>query len=232
MAEEIGEKLGYEVHELATASGRLSGPHPRPEPESSWKPRSMRLDGPRVVLPDRARVAAKIGPSTTSPTWPDDRRWPHGSASDRGTWCVAVMSRLPVERAETYDLGQLKYDIARRGAVRVDVETPAGSVAVVGTHMSHLSRGSPIQFRRLRYWLEGIKIPTALVGDMNLWGPPLVAQFPRWRRAVKGRSWPAWFPHSQPDHILVRDPIEILEGRVLPNAGSDHLPVRAVLEIP
>ena len=39
---------------------------------------------------------------------------------------------------------------------------------------------------------------------MNLWGPPIHAFLGQWQRAVKGKTWPAWRPHSQLDHILVR----------------------------
>jgi endonuclease/exonuclease/phosphatase family metal-dependent hydrolase len=229
MGEVIAGQLGYESTELPTTEGRLSGPHPHPGPR--WKPRSMRLDGPRVVLPDRTRAAARTPQSTTSPAWPDGRRWPHGSVSERGTWNVSVMTRLPVVSTETIDLGLLRYDTGRRGAVRVDVETAVGPLACVGTHMSHLSRGSPLQYRRLRLALEGLEMPAVLAGDMNLWGPPVVVQLPGWRRAVKGRTWPSWFPHSQPDHILVRGPVRVIESSVLETCGSDHLPIRARLKI-
>lgn len=229
MAGEIADKLGYESQEFVTAVGRLSGPHPRPG--DTWKPRGFRPDGPRVVLPDRTRAAGRAPQSTTSPTWPDDRRWPHGSGSEHGSFNTAVLSRLPVSDSTIIDLGLLRYDIGNRGVVRFDVQTDAGPVAILGTHMSHLSKGSPLQFRRLRMATDEIMIPAVLAGDMNLWGPPLVAQLPGWRRAVKGRTWPSWFPHSQPDHILVRGSIRVVSSEVLPTAGSDHLPIRAKLEI-
>jgi endonuclease/exonuclease/phosphatase family metal-dependent hydrolase len=229
MAEVIAEKLGYEFSELVVFEGRLSGPHP--QPGASWKPRSLRFDGPRVILPDRTRTAARTPPSTTSPAWPDNRRWPHGSGSERGTWNVAVLSRLPVVSTEWIDLGLLRHDTGRRGAVRMDVETAAGPLAVVGTHMSHLSKGSPVQFRRLRRVLDAIEVPAVLAGDLNLWGPPVVAQLPGWHRAVKGRTWPSWMPHSQPDHILFRPPVSVVEGEVLKTQVSDHLPVRARLSV-
>jgi endonuclease/exonuclease/phosphatase family metal-dependent hydrolase len=50
-----------------------------------------------------------------------------------------------------------------------------------------------------------------------------------WHKAVKGRTWPAWNPHSQIDHILVRGNVRVSSGDVLPAAGSDHRPVRAEL---
>ena len=229
MASEIAEKLGYESYEFVTALGRLSGPHPHPG--DSWKPRSLRPDGPRVLLLDNTRAAARAPQSTTSPTWPDDRRWPHGFGSERGSFNTAVLTRLPVLNTVNIDLGMLRNDIGHRGVVRVDVETAAGPVAALGTHMSHISKGSPVQFRRLRLATDEITIPAVLAGDMNIWGPPLVAQLPGWRRAVKGRTWPSWIPHSQPDHILIRGPIRVLSGEVLPSGGSDPLPIRARLAI-
>jgi endonuclease/exonuclease/phosphatase (EEP) superfamily protein YafD len=67
---------------------------------------------------------------------------------------------------------------------------------------------------------------------MNTWGPMVVTLFmPGWRRAVVGRTWPAWRPHSQIDHILVRGALQPVHGEVLPDGGSDHRPVRAELRI-
>jgi endonuclease/exonuclease/phosphatase family metal-dependent hydrolase len=229
IADEASKQLGYESHELETAKGRLSGPHP--SPGRKWKPPSGRFDGPRVILPDDSRAAAKIKTSTTSPTWPSNRRWPHGTGTEKGTWNVALLSRLPVVSTGVIDLGQLRYDSSQRGALRVDVKTRAGTVAVFGTHMSHLSRGSPLQIWQLRKELAEVELPAVLGGDMNLWGPPLVAQLPGWHRAVIGRSWPAWRPHSQPDHILVREPCRVVSAQVMPACGSDHLPVRAAIAI-
>ena len=54
---------------------------------------------------------------------------------------------------------------------------------------------------------------------------------PGWRRAVVGATWPAWRPHSQIDHILLRGAIRSARGAVLPDAGSDHRPIRAELEV-
>jgi endonuclease/exonuclease/phosphatase family metal-dependent hydrolase len=72
---------------------------------------------------------------------------------------------------------------------------------------------------------------TVLAGDMNLWGPPVRAFMTGWHRAVKGPSWPSHRPHSQIDHILVRGQIKVVSGEVMPDAGSDHRPVRARLEL-
>jgi endonuclease/exonuclease/phosphatase (EEP) superfamily protein YafD len=71
--------------------------------------------------------------------------------------------------------------------------------------------------------------PAVVAGDHNFWGPGVVAFLRGWKRAVRGRTWPARRPHSQIDHILVRSGTEVLSSEVLPDVGSDHRPVRARL---
>ena len=93
--------------------------------------------------------------------------------------------------------------------------------------MSHLSKGSPLQYSSLRQLLAGIEPAGGAVlgGDMNLWGPPVQAFLPGWRRAVRGRTWPAGHPHSQVDHLLVHGPATVVGAGVLPATASDHRPV-------
>jgi endonuclease/exonuclease/phosphatase family metal-dependent hydrolase len=64
---------------------------------------------------------------------------------------------------------------------------------------------------------------------MNLWGPPVSLLLPGWRRAVRGRTWPSWRPHSQPDHVLVTSVVRVIDGAVVRTGNSDHLAVRAHL---
>jgi endonuclease/exonuclease/phosphatase family metal-dependent hydrolase len=104
-------------------------------------------------------------------------------------------------------------------------------ISVAGTHMPHLHFGSHRTWAELRAGLGSAARPDAvLCGDMNTWGPLVAVFMPGWRRAVVGRTWPAWRPHSQIDHILVHGSMRVTSGRVLPNAGSDHRPVRASIE--
>ncbi len=99
---------------------------------------------------------------------------------------------------------------------------------VIGIHMSHLSHGSVLQLRVLHRLLATSPTPAVLAGDMNMWGPPLSALLPGWSRAVRGRTWPAWRPVAQLDHILVTRGVRRWgAGEVVPVIGSDHLPVRA-----
>ncbi|HZD64537.1 MAG TPA: endonuclease/exonuclease/phosphatase family protein, partial [Acidimicrobiales bacterium] len=102
---------------------------------------------------------------------------------------------------------------------------------VVATHLAHLSRGSLLQLHRLRAHLPGAGEAAVLGGDMNMWGPLLAANLPGWRRAARGRTWPALLPHSQIDHLLVTPRVGVVGGGVLPDIGSDHRGLRAVLRL-
>ena len=65
---------------------------------------------------------------------------------------------------------------------------------------------------------------------MNMWGWCAERLAGRgWRRAVRGRTYPSPRPHSQTDHILVNDAVEVMASEVVPQALSDHRPVKARL---
>jgi endonuclease/exonuclease/phosphatase family metal-dependent hydrolase len=221
MADTLARDLGATLVWQSLTTGRRGVPHPDAGPR--WAPtrdarteaNALYFDGERP-LPDRIRRADRY------------------RVAQPGTWGLAVLSRLPVLTRETIDLGRLRGDRARRAAIVVEVLVGATPVVVAGTHMSHLVAGSPVQFSRLRREVAARvgDRPAVLAGDMNLWGPPTVALLPGWRRAVRGRTWPAWRPHSQPDHILVRGGIEVVEGSVVEEVGSDHRPLRALLRVP
>lgn len=216
----IGSALGYTVVEHPLASGRLARPHPRAD--QRWmRPFDWRGSAHAIYL-DSHRP---LGPGVS-------RSARYGEA-EPGQWGIAVLSRFPVTAHRVLDLGHLPRDRVRRAALVLDVDVAGHALTVVGTHMAHLSYGSPVHYRRLGRLLDaGSRSgPAVLAGDMNLWGPPVGALLPGWRRAVRGRTWPAWRPHSQVDHILVRGPVDVLGGEVLPMAGSDHRPVRARLAL-
>lgn len=149
----------------------------------------------------------------------------------RGDWGLAVLTRLPVLAEERIDLGQLPMDPARRAALRLDLDLEGRRLAVVGTHLSHLTHGSLIQLRRLRAALPTTDQPAVLAGDMNMWGPVVSAFLPGWRRSVRRRTWPAQAPHSQIDHVLVTPAVEVVTGQRLARTGSDHRALRVVLRV-
>jgi len=65
-----------------------------------------------------------------------------------------------------------------------------------------------------------------IAGDFNMCRPTVYLARP-YRPVVRGRTWPAWRPLAQVDHVLAGGDVGIAEGSVPPAIGSDHLPVRA-----
>jgi endonuclease/exonuclease/phosphatase family metal-dependent hydrolase len=220
-AEQIGAALGYEVVGCTLAKGRRARPHAAAT--ERWMP----------FMGFRAGVRS-LYVSSTRPLHTTELAATRYQQGESGTWGIAVLTRraLTVEGTRTLRLPPLARDRVHRAAVVVDLRVDGVPISVVGTHMSHLHYGSHRNYADLKRLLHSEARPEAvLLGDMNLWGPPVRAFLPDWRRAVKGRTWPAWHPHSQIDHILVRGDINVVSGEVLPPAGSDHRPVRATLTL-
>ena len=148
-----------------------------------------------------------------------------------GDWVVAVLSRLPVRAAGIVPLPpQLPRDPGRRALVRAVVDVDGAPFTVLGTHLPLLK--DPVWRLRpaLRAALPGPDEPAAFVGDMNMWGWCVDVMTGRgWRRAVRGRTYPAHRPHSQTDHILVNRGVTVVSSEVVPQVMSDHRPVRARL---
>jgi endonuclease/exonuclease/phosphatase family metal-dependent hydrolase len=147
-----------------------------------------------------------------------------------GDWMLAVLSRLPVLRAEVVRVGpQLPRDPGRRAVVRAVVDA-GGPLTVVGIHMPLLKDPVWRLAPALRAALPGPGEPGAFAGDMNMWGWCAERLAGRsWRRAVRGRTYPSARPHSQTDHIMVNDSVEVVASEVVPQVLSDHRPVRARL---
>ena len=199
--------------------------------QESWLP-----DG-RKSEADRA--AAELGYTATHATMGPGRV--QGARDGRPKLCRAslaegmlaltMLSRLPATVTTVIEMMNLPLDEApRRVAVRADVEVDGAGFSYVGTHLSHLTHGSPLQLARLVAQLPPPDRPAALAGDMNMWGPVLRRLVPGWKLAVKGRTWPNGFPHSQIDHIVVNDRVRPISGAVFNEGRSDHLPVWATLD--
>ena len=140
MAQSLARLLGYRALELTSARGRIvAAPDDAPP---RWGPRmwSPSLHGLRL---DRRRDQAKANRGVPRPRL---------ASAVRGTWSIAVLSRLPVLSSHTIDLGKLPTDPARRGAIVVDLDIGDADapLRVVGTHLAHLSQGSPRHIASLR----------------------------------------------------------------------------------
>ncbi len=235
---------------VGLARGRLLGPHP--SPGRGWGPlqwigrhkRALRLDPPERGMPISRPFSHPRPFEGAVPEFPGSACPPlsdsafiasNGSAAHRGwsegEWQLAVVARPAIQTRQLIDLGQLRRDVARRAALVVRVEIGGGWLNVVGTHISHLTHGSPRQLRRLRKALSLLGGPSVVLGDMNLWGVAVDRLLPEYRRAVTGSTWPAGRPVAQLDHILVSPGIEVIDGGVVGPSGSDHRPVWARLRL-
>jgi endonuclease/exonuclease/phosphatase family metal-dependent hydrolase len=150
-----------------------------------------------------------------------------------GDWGLALLSRKPIRSTRTIELPQLFLDPSMRVLLHAEIDVDGTNLSVVTTHFSHLEYGSPFHTRALRRGLPTVDRPAVLVGDMNMWGWTISAMAPPgWRRVVRGKTWPSTHPGHQIDHVLVTSSVEVVRGEVLPDLGSDHLPLRARLRIP
>jgi endonuclease/exonuclease/phosphatase family metal-dependent hydrolase len=218
---EAARLLGYQIEARTLGEGRRI--RPQPEAPSSWRSRNLWSDRHMALYMDGVRpVSAGV------------RALPRWQEAEQGTLGIAVLVRpeLPIEATRVVPMSTLRADRVRRAAIVVDLTVDGHPISVAGTHMAHMHMGSPRNWAQLRRQLRTESRPNAVLsGDMNTWGPLVHLLMPGWRRAVIGRTWPTWNPHSQIDHILVRGAIRSVAGTVLPHSGSDHRPIRAELAI-
>ena len=118
-------------------------------------------------------------------------------------------------------------------AARLNRADGSGLV-VAATHLSFLAWRGFGQLRRAVSWVAGRGGPAVLLGDLNL---PHRALRPAlsgtgWATAgAAGRTYPAWRPRMQLDHVLVLG-VQVRRPRVLPRGPSDHLAVSAEVLLP
>jgi len=149
-----------------------------------------------------------------------------------GTSSLALLSRKPIRSSRTIPLPHLPFDPWSRALLHAEIDVDGTNLTVATTHFTHLEHGAPLHTGALRRGLPSTDRPAAFVGDLNMWGWTIDAMAPRgWRRAVRGKTWPAPRPHHQIDHLLVTPNVEVIRGEVLDDRGSDHLPIRARLRV-
>lgn len=145
-------------------------------------------------------------------------------------WGIALMSRLPIEQARIFDLGETPAIDARLG----------GGIRVIGVHLlppttTQRFAARNAQLESLAELAAGSETPLIVAGDFNL--SPYSPYFGRWLRAsslsdtLAGQgldfTWPSqFFLLGIPiDHVFVSPEFSVLTRRRLERFGSDHLPV-------
>jgi endonuclease/exonuclease/phosphatase family metal-dependent hydrolase len=191
-----------------------------------WRRRDGRADHERVAGQLGYHLVEARVPRDHNKTAPKAVRREDG---ERSWWGIALLSRHPVVASREFELGRVFADEAHRVALQVDLDVDGRAFVATCTHLTWRMWGVPKQLWRLRQALPPPEQPGFVAGDMNMWGPVVSGMLPGWRRTVRGRTWPMPAPMHQLDHILVNDAVHDEDGMVGAFAGSDHLPVRAVL---
>jgi vancomycin resistance protein VanJ len=164
--------------------------------------------------------------------------YPHLVA--RGT--VALWSKYPVEESESVDVG---FKWTR--ALRAEVATPEGKVAVYVAHLASVRVGTSgftsnqrnDTIKQLSEQIAKEKLAGVIVmGDFNgTANDRSLAPLTFGLRSAQGAAghgfgftWPAGFPMARIDHIMVRG-VTPTKAWVMESTGSDHRPVVAELRV-
>ncbi|MFK4086435.1 endonuclease/exonuclease/phosphatase family protein [Kribbella sp. NPDC020789] len=166
------------------------------------------------------------------------KKYPHQVTRDT----VALWSKYPVEESESVDVG-----FAWTRALRAEVDTPEGKVAVYVAHLASVRVGTSgftsdqrnKTIRALGRQIADERLAGVIVmGDFNGTATdrslaPLTAGLRSAQGAAGhgfGFTWPSSFPMARIDHILVRG-VQPTKAWVMGPTGSDHRPVVAELKI-
>jgi endonuclease/exonuclease/phosphatase family metal-dependent hydrolase len=124
-------------------------------------------------------------------------RWPVRS------WHVVRLKsapvRSPVMLPGTRQLILLQ-DEPRVGLAAV-VDAPGGPLTVATTHLSFVPVWNGVQLRTLVAALRALPGPRVLLGDLNM-PPPFPRALTGWTVLARTRTYPAWEPKVQLDHVL------------------------------
>ncbi|MEJ2374429.1 MAG: endonuclease/exonuclease/phosphatase family protein [Pseudolabrys sp.] len=148
-----------------------------------------------------------------------------------GDYGQILISRWPLRTQEVRDISYQEREPRR--AIRADVETPAGPLRVVATHLGLSVRERRAQARALINLAAG-EGPAVVIGDFNDWFWPgsvraVLSRILRGR--TRYRTFPAPFPLLRLDRIYCR-PGSAMVASFVDRAArslSDHLPVVADL---
>lgn len=158
------------------------------------------------------------------------RRLRVGEDARPGDWGIAVLTARPVLSYQVVPLGRAPTDAVPRAAQVVTLGLADGrALRVANTHLTHRFT-SPVQLLLLAGRLAAGTEPTVITGDLNMPGLATLAAA-RYRRALRGPTFPAHRPLIQLDHFLTSPRLSADAAEVLVGVGSDHLPIRAHLRI-
>lgn len=159
---------------------------------------------------------------------PDSIGW-HGNA-------LLVRRGIELAEASVVPLPTLE----PRGAIRADLIAGGQRIRVVGMHLDLSGLRRRHQVRSVLDHIDDCDgdWPTVLMGDFNEWARHggCFREFGRdWKVLSPGHSFPSRRPVAQLDRFVVSADWRVLDTQIhhsmLSARGSDHLPIRAMLEL-
>ena len=203
------------------------------------QPRSDHADLTAVAAeamgaPEHRFVAALAG--SPGATWvvADGQEQP-----DSAAYGIALLSRYPVLRWEVVRLAPVPVRVPMvfqgsrrpewvrdepRVAVAATVQSPAGVVTVVNTHLSFIDWWNGRQLRQLERSLDSHDDPhepLVLMGDLNM-GLQRAVRLTRMQPLVSEATFPIDEPREQLDHVLGRGPVAATSSASAVLPLSDH----------
>jgi endonuclease/exonuclease/phosphatase family metal-dependent hydrolase len=140
------------------------------------------------------------------------------------SWRVRRLPRIPF-RFPYYVSRARKLIIVEeepRAVVVGRLDTPAGPLTVVNTHLTYVPGWSQWQLQQIRRDLARETDPVVLMGDLNMRGP-LPGLVTGYTALARHATFPADEPDSQLDHILLRGRLGAVVGSSAPRLPlSDH----------
>jgi endonuclease/exonuclease/phosphatase family metal-dependent hydrolase len=157
----------------------------------------------------------------------------------------AVLSRLPVLKAQSYDLTRQGRE--RRGCLRVDVRCGATNLHVLNVHLGTSFFERRHQGRKLIstdvLGSKELKHPTIVVGDFNEWTRGLATRLMSTDfssvearlHLKRRRTYPGVLPLFHLDHFYFDERLELVSAKLvrtkLALVASDHLPIMAEFRV-
>jgi endonuclease/exonuclease/phosphatase family metal-dependent hydrolase len=153
----------------------------------------------------------------------------------RGEYGNAILTRLPIRSHRTIEIGVAGRE--PRGVIEADLIAEGRPVRVIATHLGLGAEERRIQVETIRELVAEAGSDLVIVmGDFNEWRSGGVRALERaLGTGTRVRSFPAIFPVLPLDRIWVRPAHRVRALEAVTGHGarlaSDHLPVRAVIEL-
>ena len=165
------------------------------------------------------------------------RLWAPTLTMDGAGYGNLLLSTWPITGAGIHDISEK--DAEPRNVIDALIETPAGALRVLCTHLGLRRTERRRQMRQLLRLLDRKPdLPTVLMGDFNAWrrtSPVLAGLRQRMGDQAAPASFPARLPVAALDRIWGRPPRILGRPRSLKEPryrrASDHLPVMAALRL-